>query len=59
MCQALSGGLPLLVCGNGGYVSDTHHIAGDLVGKSLRALEFHILFYDHLCDQMEAQIDHS
>ena len=50
MCQALSGGLALLVCGNGGYVADTHHIAGDLVEKSLRAQELHILFYDHLCD---------
>jgi D-sedoheptulose 7-phosphate isomerase len=33
---ALSGGLPLLVCGNGGSASDAMHIAGELVGRYLK-----------------------
>ncbi|MBS0185113.1 MAG: SIS domain-containing protein [Proteobacteria bacterium] len=31
--KALSQGLPLLVCGNGGSASDALHIAGELVGR--------------------------
>lgn len=31
--EALSKGLPVLVCGNGGSASDAQHIAGELVGR--------------------------
>ena len=34
--SALSQGLPLLVCGNGGSASDAMHITGELVGRYLR-----------------------
>lgn len=33
---ALSEGLPLLVCGNGGSASDAMHITGELVGRYLK-----------------------
>lgn len=33
---ALGGGLPLLVCGNGGSASDAMHITGELVGRFLK-----------------------
>jgi len=35
--KALSKGLPLLVCGNGGSAADAQHIAGELVGQFLSA----------------------
>ena len=34
--NALSEGLPLLVCGNGGSASDAMHITGELVGRYLK-----------------------
>jgi len=34
--EALSEGLPLLVCGNGGSASDAMHITGELVGRYLK-----------------------
>ncbi|MFN9092468.1 MAG: SIS domain-containing protein [Alphaproteobacteria bacterium] len=34
---ALRSGLPMLVCGNGGSAADAQHIAGELVGRFLRA----------------------
>jgi D-sedoheptulose 7-phosphate isomerase len=34
--NALAGGLPLLVCGNGGSASDAMHITGELVGRYLK-----------------------
>lgn len=34
--QALSKGLPLLICGNGGSASDALHISGELVGRFLK-----------------------
>jgi D-sedoheptulose 7-phosphate isomerase len=34
--RALTKGLPLLVCGNGGSASDAMHIAGELVGRYLK-----------------------
>lgn len=34
--DALSQGLPLLVCGNGGSASDAMHITGELVGRYLK-----------------------
>jgi D-sedoheptulose 7-phosphate isomerase len=36
ICEALSKGLPLLICGNGGSASDAQHIAGELVGRYLK-----------------------
>jgi D-sedoheptulose 7-phosphate isomerase len=33
---ALRGGLPLLVCGNGGSAADAQHIVGELVGRFLK-----------------------
>lgn len=33
---ALSGGFPMLVCGNGGSASDAMHITGELVGRFLK-----------------------
>jgi D-sedoheptulose 7-phosphate isomerase len=36
ICAALSSGLPLLVCGNGGSASDAMHIAGELVGRYMK-----------------------
>lgn len=33
---ALSKGLPMLVCGNGGSAADAQHIAGELVGQFLK-----------------------
>ncbi|MEA5468541.1 D-sedoheptulose-7-phosphate isomerase [Spirulina sp. 06S082] len=36
LCSALSCGLPVLICGNGGSASDALHISGELVGTFLR-----------------------
>ncbi|MFL9824957.1 SIS domain-containing protein [Rhodoplanes sp. SY1] len=36
IATALSAGLPLLVCGNGGSASDAMHITGELVGRFLK-----------------------
>ncbi|MFC5355612.1 D-sedoheptulose-7-phosphate isomerase [Azospirillum himalayense] len=36
MSDALRGGRPLLVCGNGGSASDAMHITGELVGRFLK-----------------------
>lgn len=33
---ALKGGVPILVCGNGGSASDAMHITGELVGRFLK-----------------------
>ena len=35
MSDALGGGKPLLVCGNGGSAADAMHITGELVGRFL------------------------
>lgn len=37
LTNALSEGKPLLICGNGGSAADAQHIAGELVGRFLRA----------------------
>jgi D-sedoheptulose 7-phosphate isomerase len=37
MCSALQAGRSVLVCGNGGSAADAQHIAGELVGKFLKA----------------------
>lgn len=36
IAEALSHGMPLLVCGNGGSAADAMHITGELVGRFLR-----------------------
>jgi D-sedoheptulose 7-phosphate isomerase len=36
IADALRGGKPLLVCGNGGSASDAQHITGELVGRFLK-----------------------
>lgn len=36
ICDALSSGRGLLVCGNGGSASDAQHITGELVGRFLK-----------------------
>ena len=34
--EALRGGKPVLVCGNGGSAADAMHITGELVGRFLK-----------------------
>src|ERR1700722_13714932 len=36
VCDALSHGKPLLICGNGGSAADAMHITGELVGRFLK-----------------------
>jgi D-sedoheptulose 7-phosphate isomerase len=36
ICEALSQGKPLLICGNGGSAADAMHITGELVGRFLK-----------------------
>jgi D-sedoheptulose 7-phosphate isomerase len=36
VCNALSDGKPLLICGNGGSAADAMHITGELVGRFLK-----------------------